>query len=194
MLFRVVQCQSFTGKLGGQGAYRTDPVQEGKQSVNRCRKSGTFHRERGQGLVEFALVIPFLLLLMIGIFEFGYFFFVYTSVNTAAREAARYGAGAGISERAVPYYKDCTGILDRAQTVGRYANIPSSGVVITYDKGPGTTSLGNCGSYSDIKLGDRVVVSVDVTYHPIILQGTIPDLPIHSDSARTIIVRMQVGD
>ncbi|MEN4041110.1 MAG: pilus assembly protein, partial [Anaerolineaceae bacterium] len=48
--------------------------------------------KRGQGMVEFALAIPVLLLILFGIIEMGRLMFYYSSVATASREAARYGA------------------------------------------------------------------------------------------------------
>lgn len=45
----------------------------------------------GQGLVEMALVLPILLLLFMGIFEFGRILGAYMVINNLAREGARYG-------------------------------------------------------------------------------------------------------
>lgn len=47
--------------------------------------------ESGQDLVEYALVLPFFLLLIISVVEFGLLFFEYSSVVNAAREGARAG-------------------------------------------------------------------------------------------------------
>ena len=68
-------------------------------------------RERGQELVEFALILPLLLLLMVGIFEFGYVVFAYNTLSNAVREGARFGSVQPADE---------TGILERAQrlTIG----------------------------------------------------------------------------
>jgi len=44
---------------------------------------------RGQALVEFALVLPMLLLLVFGIVEFGRAYYTYISVAGVARETAR---------------------------------------------------------------------------------------------------------
>ncbi|MGR0158900.1 TadE/TadG family type IV pilus assembly protein [Paenarthrobacter nitroguajacolicus] len=49
-------------------------------------------RERGAVAVEFALVLPIFLLLVLGIFEFGRAFNIQISLSEAAREAARYAA------------------------------------------------------------------------------------------------------
>ena len=150
--------------------------------------------EKGQRLVEFALVIPLLLLLMVGIFEFGYFFFVYGSVTTAAREAVRYGSGTGTSDNGMPYYQDCDGIKERARRIGQYAGIQNEDVDIFYDTGPGSTSLGDCDGTLEPTMGERIVVMVTVDYHPIVLNwGALNGLLIESESARTIIHRMQVG-
>lgn len=46
-------------------------------------------RSRGQSLVEMALVLPVLLLLLMGLFDFGRAIFAYNSVSNAAREGAR---------------------------------------------------------------------------------------------------------
>ncbi|MHB9145145.1 MAG: TadE/TadG family type IV pilus assembly protein [Symbiobacteriia bacterium] len=45
--------------------------------------------ERGQSLVEFALVVPLLLLLVIGIMEFGRAYSANLALQNAAREGAR---------------------------------------------------------------------------------------------------------
>jgi len=66
--------------------------------------------DRGQGLVEFALVLPLLLLLLVGVVELGRMLVIYSSVNAASREAARYGAAAGVGPNGVEYYLDETGM------------------------------------------------------------------------------------
>jgi len=47
------------------------------------------HRDRGANLVEFALIAPFLLLLLIGIIEFSFLFATNLDVKHGAREGAR---------------------------------------------------------------------------------------------------------
>ncbi len=44
---------------------------------------------RGQALVEFALVVPLLLVLLVGTIDFGRAVFAYNSVSNAARSGAR---------------------------------------------------------------------------------------------------------
>lgn len=45
--------------------------------------------QKGQALVEFAIILPFLFLLLFGIFEFGRAMFIKNSLNNAARSAVR---------------------------------------------------------------------------------------------------------
>lgn len=46
-------------------------------------------KEKGQGLVEFAIIVPFLMALSIAIIYLGAMFLDYTQYNNAARDAAR---------------------------------------------------------------------------------------------------------
>jgi Flp pilus assembly protein TadG len=49
-------------------------------------------RRRGQSMVEFALIVPLLLMLIFGIIELGILFSVYVGMTNSAREAARAGS------------------------------------------------------------------------------------------------------
>ena len=153
-------------------------------------------KENGQGLVEFALVIPILLVLLVGVFEFGFFFFVYGSVNNASREAVRYGAGAGDSENGVPYYQDCAGIRATAIRTGLFAGLDESMIEIDYDEGP-DAPVNWDGSYEacpgEPELGSRIMVRVTATYEPIVGFLNFPPIPIVAESARTIIKDVVVG-
>ncbi len=42
-------------------------------------------------MTEFALILPVLLLMTVGVFEFGRAFYAYNAIANAARESARYG-------------------------------------------------------------------------------------------------------
>lgn len=126
-----------------------------------------WHRLRsGQGMVEFALAIPILLLIMVGIFEAGRAIYVYQAISSASREAARLGSGAS-DVSGTPPYINCTAIRNRAVQIGRPGNVTAANVAISYDRGPGTSSLGTCPvSASTIALGDRIIVQVTGTFTP----------------------------
>lgn len=47
-------------------------------------------RERGQAMVEFALILPVLLALLCGIIDFGWLYYNQLTLTNAAREGARY--------------------------------------------------------------------------------------------------------
>ncbi|MCG0274878.1 MAG: pilus assembly protein [Thermosediminibacteraceae bacterium] len=51
-----------------------------------------FRTQRGQAVVEFALVLPLLVLILFGVLEFGRIFHTYIVITNAAREGARLGA------------------------------------------------------------------------------------------------------
>jgi Flp pilus assembly protein TadG len=62
------------------------------------RTAERFRRKsaRGAAAVEFAIVLPILFLLVFGVMEWGYYFFIETTVLNAAREGARAGSVASI--------------------------------------------------------------------------------------------------
>ncbi len=53
---------------------------------------GRSTRARGQGLVEFALVFPVIVLLLVAVFDIGRAVYAYNSVTNAARQGARVAA------------------------------------------------------------------------------------------------------
>ncbi|HSB00591.1 MAG TPA: Ig-like domain-containing protein [Anaerolineales bacterium] len=105
-------------------------------------------KNAAQAIVEFAIVLPVLLLLLYGLLEAGRLLFMYSSVVTASRQAARYGSATGqggnwLSEggpdnSGVPRYQDCYGIrraAKRADYLNAF-NIATPGdIVIGYDAG-----------------------------------------------------------
>lgn len=78
--------------------------------------------ERGAELIEFALVFPLLLLVVLGIIDFGFLFHRYQVVTNAAREGARVAVLPGYSNADVQFrvnqYLDASGLDPVAPTVG----------------------------------------------------------------------------
>ena len=58
------------------------------------KEGGRRDSQRGNGLVEFALVMPLVALIIVAIFDFGRGVYAYNAVANAAREGARYGVAA----------------------------------------------------------------------------------------------------
>ncbi len=143
----------------------------------------------GQGIVEFALTLPILLLLVFGLIEFGRLLFIYTVVTTSSREAARYGMVVGDNGAGTLQYRDCAGIQNAALRIGVISGLEASDIAIAYDRGPGRASLGICPLIPDAKLGDRIVITVTGTYTPmgIIPFFNFPPFPITSSSNRLIL-------
>ena len=52
-------------------------------------------KNKAQAMVEFALVLPILLMLLYGILEAGRLLFIYSTIVTASRQAVRYGSATG---------------------------------------------------------------------------------------------------
>lgn len=165
--------------------------------------SRTPRHEHAQGIIEFALVLPVLLLVLFGVFELGRMLAIYSSVATASREAARYASASGYSPRLfngrpVPYYQDCIGIVAAAQRMGILVGINPSDITISYDHGPntgnpfGTCPTGNVGS-ATANLGDRVVIQVLAQYRPFLGLLRLPAFPVQSQTARTIIKDVKIA-
>lgn len=134
-------------------------------------------KQRGQTMVEFALAFPIFLMIVLGIFEFGRLFFIYTSIYSAAREGARYGA-------AVENQNDCGASIEaQAQRVGFIAG--DINVVYFYDHGPGTSTFPCSIGGTNLENGDRVMVRTSVVYKSV--TGIVPTFTIESTSRRTII-------
>ncbi len=144
----------------------------------------------GQSLVEFALVLPIFMLLIVGIIEAGRMFLIYASITSASREASRYGASVGENEIGMFRYLDCEGMRAAARNVAVLSELDDTDIEIFFDRGDISLTIATCDSHPSedaIELGDRVVVTVNTTYSPIVPIIPIPELPISSTTARTIL-------
>lgn len=68
-------------------------MEYGKINAPKAKRSLSKHKEKGvigQGLLEFALIVLFLVLLLFGAFDLGRIFHTKIVISNAAREAARY--------------------------------------------------------------------------------------------------------
>ena len=165
----------------------------------------TFYRrqkklgDRAQAIVEFAIVLPILIALLVGILEVGRMIYIYAAVNNASREAARYGSAIGLDDSGYLKYQYCKGISDMAK---RSAFFTPLTITITYDNGPNTSSFRTCTPNSDgvdpgvsVNSGttlDRVLVEVSADYSPMVRLIPIDSRTITSKSARTIVGLLDV--
>jgi len=98
-------------------------------------------RERGAAAVEFALVMPLLLILILGIAEFGRAYNIQTTLSAAAREGARVMA------------------LQSSQSEARQAAIAAANPAVTLSAGQISVSPSTC-----LGGGATATATVIVTY------------------------------
>jgi len=153
----------------------------------------------GQAAVEFALILPVLILIVSSIFEFSRLFLVYSSLSNAAQEATRYAVASGENGSGTLHYLDCAGIRAAARRSANLQGLEDADIDIWYDEGESTafdasTYLALCDGHpapSLIQATNRIVVSVRSTYQPMLLLFDMPPLPVTFLSARTIMMEVQ---
>lgn len=152
-------------------------------------------RERAQAIVEFAIVLPILMMLLVGILEVGRMIFIYAAVNNASREAVRYASAVGLNDSGTTVkYNDCSGIRTMAT---RSAFFMPLTVTIYRDEGVTDTNppvpvnqVTYCSGSTDtvsIPTGDRVTVSVSATYRPMVTLVPLSQRTFTSVSSRTVL-------
>ena len=155
---------------------------------------------RGQAIVEFAIVLPILLMILVGIFEFARMVFIYSAVTNASRNAVRYASAVGLEDTGTYHkYLYCDGIKKVASDSAFMLRPSDVTVTVSYDSGPNTTSLGTCnvsGGEAAISIPDqgRVNVTVVATYRPMVRLIPIPTRTFTSSSYRTIIGILKLGN
>lgn len=161
---------------------------------NNASKKQKVRREPAQAMAEFAIALPVLMLMLVGIFEAGRMIFTYAAVTTAAREASRYASAVGYNEAGTALkYNDCDGIRQAAENAAFFAPVA---VDVSYDRGPGDTPQPYCfGSTDNIPLnsGDRVNVSVAANYTPLIRLIPFRSRTFEATSSRTILGIFELG-
>jgi Flp pilus assembly protein TadG len=138
--------------------------------------------ERGAAAVEFALVMPILLLIVFGIIDFGYLYGQKLALNNAARQSARYAA---VENRT------CNDVTQQAVDASAPTiTLPASNVTIKRTSlatpcGTPTTDLPCKGS------ADQDNVSVTLTYDAPVLVPVVPGLGTHKVLAATGVFRCE---
>ena len=79
--------------VGGDGTLTFDRTERHADGAGAVKRRQVVRRsERGQGLVEFAMLVPVFMVLLLGLLEFGFVFDHGMTINYATREGARSGA------------------------------------------------------------------------------------------------------
>jgi Flp pilus assembly protein TadG len=104
-------------------------AQAASLSVVRQKAGGRLRREDGQSLVEFAIVLPLLLMLVTGIIQFGFLFNKYITLTDAARNGAQTLAiGRGLAD-------GCDPAVLQTVTSGSSTGLTSSQVTPSFSSG-----------------------------------------------------------
>lgn len=129
-------------------------------------------RPRAQSLVEFALILPILILIILGVIEMGYALFIYSQVENAAREGARAAA-----VRPCPNAADVQTIIDATR-----ARLPA--LVDTNSITP-TISYGGI---TDPTYGNPVTVTVQYQFTLLdpLTTAFIPQITVNAEASRTL--------
>lgn len=163
-------------------------------------------RSRGQAIVEFAIVLPVLLMMLVGVLEVGRMIYIYAAVHNASREAARYASAMGLDDNGLLKYKYCAGIQHQARRSAFFVPLV---IDIRYDQGPNdpvyTDGHGpddaaewslltrvcdaSSGEDADVTVSslDRVLVQVNTVYSPLLRLIPVSSRTVASTSARTIL-------
>ncbi|HSO14090.1 MAG TPA: Ig-like domain repeat protein, partial [Anaerolineales bacterium] len=174
-------------------------------------------KSKAQAMVEFAIVLPILLLVVYGLIETGRLIFVVASVNNATRQAVRYGSTSGEGPNGVPRYQDCAGIREAAQKSDFLNAFEDADITITYDQpipdNPATAGdesqadppdYNTCNGTVDTGVsavtGDRVNVTIksDFTaifpkFLPFLSRTAAGGNPIVTTSSRTLLLTINVA-
>ena len=97
------------------------------------------HRGAGQSLVEFALLAPLLISLLVGIVDVGRLVFAYIALQDAVTEGALYAAYEPTPESAV---------IDRVRTSSNHVEVKNATVTVVCTTSPPPGTITVTGSYN----------------------------------------------
>jgi hypothetical protein len=158
-------------------------------------------------MVEFALVLPILLLVVFGLLEVGRAIFIYSAATNASRDAVRYATAFGVNENDNLQFQDCAEIRNVAKRTGFLLPLEDEDIMIDYDTGPdpdtgvASTPFDTCDAEDGVDeavvlaCGDRVVVTITVDFDPIVpLLVPLDARTIVSSSARSYFGVIQLDE
>jgi Flp pilus assembly protein TadG len=115
--------------------------------VRHLQRSRSRHGFRGQSLVEFALVFPIVIVILLAIFDLGRLVFAYNDIGNAARQGAR----TAIIDQAPNHARD------RVIQMATGVDLDPTKVAVTYIKSDGTA----CPSPKTLACQAVITVSYD---------------------------------
>jgi len=145
----------------------------------------------GQAIAEFAIALPILLMILVGLFEVGRMVFIYSAATNGSRNAVRYASAVGLGSDGLTKYNNCEQIKEIVLDSAYLA--PVTKVEIWYDDGSGG-SIRYCDQWTSglvdtdisVSTGDRVTVKVTAQYKPMVSLIPFTTRDIVSENSRTI--------
>lgn len=120
-------------------------------------RSPTRSRESGQGLAEFAMTIPILILVIVAIFDLGRGVFVYNSVTNGAREAVRLAI----------VNQTQASVIQRGVSQVAIAETGSPNITVAYRRATPNADPELNAVCTPIQIGCLAVVTFETDYQPI---------------------------
>lgn len=143
---------------------------------------------RGQSLVEFALVVPILLLIFAGAADMGRIFYTFVAIENAAKEGALYGARYPLCDSASTLCPDPGNVLWRTRTETTNV-ISQANLTVTSSCLDGTTGVAHT-DLRDCKPGDVYQVSASTPFRlitPLLSNVVGPDFTLASTSRASVL-------
>ena len=125
-------------------------------SIRRWSRSASTRRDRGQALVEFALVIPLFLLMMLALFDLGRAVFAYNTLTNAAREGARLAI----------VNQDLTSIIERAKRQTAIVELDAPNVEVHFYRAAEDGTPDTSDPCALVAVNCLAVVRFEATYRP----------------------------
>ncbi len=117
-------------------------------------------KEKGQSLVELALVLVFILILLVGIVDLGRVLFYYQAMRDAVQEAAAYASAFPLDNT---YQANCGAIIARV-----VSNVPDIGsVLVKYNSD--TCAAHSAKVITEACIGTTVSVTANKNGYPLIM-------------------------
>ena len=124
------------------------------------------NRRPAASLVEFAFVVPVMLLLLMGVFEYARYLFTLQLVNNAAREGARY-AVVNITTDTTASVQTYVDNYLAGQGASQFVGYTPSSNITVYMADP-VTGQNTGQSWQNAYWGNAIGVSITGTYQPIV--------------------------
>ena len=143
-------------------------------------------RQRGVAIVEFTIVLPILIVLILVVAELGRAFLQFNALTRAARDSARFVAANALNGQSQTIdVSSSAAVYSDAQHLVVFGHVGSSGTALVPGLVPGDVTIANPAGTNDI------TVNVSYTYQPM-LGAVIPGLFYATDLAANFPLQAQV--